>query len=100
MFPNLFSLYMFPGFLNILIYSYVNIYFITDDIFGIDEITLYEGEHSERVYSVAGEILDGVSIITLIWDIYSLWDLYLKIIVIINNETHINIIIYINIIII
>lgn len=41
-------------------------YFITDDIFGIDEITLYEGEHSERVYSVAGEILDGVSTITLI----------------------------------
>lgn len=30
-----------------------------NDIFGIDEITLYEGEHSERVYSVAGEILDG-----------------------------------------
>ncbi|KAL6443628.1 hypothetical protein ACFW04_001628 [Cataglyphis niger] len=30
-----------------------------NDIFGIDEITLYEGEHSERAYSVAGEILDG-----------------------------------------
>lgn len=30
-----------------------------NDIFGIDEITLYEGEHSEKVYSVAGEIVDG-----------------------------------------
>ncbi|XP_011874692.1 PREDICTED: complement component 1 Q subcomponent-binding protein, mitochondrial isoform X2 [Vollenhovia emeryi] len=30
-----------------------------DDLFGIDEITLYEGEHSEKVYSVAGEIIDG-----------------------------------------
>ncbi|XP_011502050.1 PREDICTED: complement component 1 Q subcomponent-binding protein, mitochondrial [Ceratosolen solmsi marchali] len=29
------------------------------DIFGIDEITLYEGEHVETVYSVAGEIIDG-----------------------------------------
>lgn len=37
-------------------------YLSTDDIFGIDEITLYDGEHSEKVYSVAGEILDGVSI--------------------------------------
>ncbi|XP_011696923.1 PREDICTED: complement component 1 Q subcomponent-binding protein, mitochondrial [Wasmannia auropunctata] len=30
-----------------------------NDIFGIDEITLYEGEHSTKVYSAAGEILDG-----------------------------------------
>ncbi|XP_071648285.1 complement component 1 Q subcomponent-binding protein, mitochondrial isoform X1 [Temnothorax longispinosus] len=30
-----------------------------NDIFGIDEITLYEGEHSDKVYSVAGEIIDG-----------------------------------------
>lgn len=30
-----------------------------NDIFGIDEITLYEGEHNDKVYSVAGEILDG-----------------------------------------
>lgn len=30
-----------------------------NDIFGIDEITLYEGEHGDKVYSVAGEILDG-----------------------------------------
>lgn len=41
----------------------VNSIFLADDIFGIDEITLYEGEHSEKVYSVAGEIVDGVSII-------------------------------------
>ncbi|KAH0949473.1 hypothetical protein HN011_004151 [Eciton burchellii] len=31
----------------------------SDDIFGIDELTLYEGEHNEKVYSVSGEILDG-----------------------------------------
>ncbi|XP_058806861.1 complement component 1 Q subcomponent-binding protein, mitochondrial [Phymastichus coffea] len=30
-----------------------------DDIFGIDEITLYEGEHSEKIYCVAGEVIDG-----------------------------------------
>ncbi|XP_053985200.1 complement component 1 Q subcomponent-binding protein, mitochondrial [Hylaeus volcanicus] len=30
-----------------------------NDIFGIDEITLYEGEHSDKVYAVAGEIIDG-----------------------------------------
>lgn len=30
-----------------------------NDIFGIDEITLYEGEHSEKAYAVAGEIVDG-----------------------------------------
>jgi len=30
-----------------------------NDLFSIDEISLYEGEHSDKVYSVAGEILDG-----------------------------------------
>ncbi|XP_043486548.1 complement component 1 Q subcomponent-binding protein, mitochondrial [Polistes fuscatus] len=30
-----------------------------NDIFGIDEITFYEGEHSDKVYAVAGEIIDG-----------------------------------------
>ncbi|XP_071581326.1 complement component 1 Q subcomponent-binding protein, mitochondrial-like isoform X1 [Temnothorax nylanderi] len=30
-----------------------------NDIFGIDEVSLYEGEHSDKVYSVAGEIIDG-----------------------------------------
>ncbi|XP_024867456.1 uncharacterized protein LOC112451804 isoform X2 [Temnothorax curvispinosus] len=29
-----------------------------NNIFGINEITLYEGEHSNKVYSVAGEIID------------------------------------------
>jgi len=48
-------------FLKILFNIYLT--FFADDIFGIDEITLYEGEHSEKVYSVAGEIIDGVSII-------------------------------------
>ncbi|XP_012255142.1 complement component 1 Q subcomponent-binding protein, mitochondrial [Athalia rosae] len=30
-----------------------------NDIFGIDEITLYEGEHSEKIYAVAGDVVDG-----------------------------------------
>lgn len=30
-----------------------------DDLFGIDELTIYEGEHSEKVYAVAGDVLDG-----------------------------------------
>ncbi|XP_078035012.1 complement C1q binding protein P32 [Augochlora pura] len=30
-----------------------------NDIFGIDEITLYEGAHSDKTYAVAGEIIDG-----------------------------------------
>ncbi|KAL7302984.1 complement component 1 Q subcomponent-binding protein, mitochondrial [Trichogramma pretiosum] len=30
-----------------------------NDLFGIDEITLYEGEHTEKVYAVGGEIVDG-----------------------------------------
>lgn len=30
-----------------------------NDIFGIDEITLYTGEHDDNVYAVAGEIIDG-----------------------------------------
>lgn len=36
--------------------------FILDDIFGIDEVTLYKGEWSDKVYAVAGDVLDGVSI--------------------------------------
>ena len=31
------------------------------DIFVIQEVTLYQGEYSDKVYSVDGEILDGVS---------------------------------------
>ncbi|XP_017757415.1 PREDICTED: complement component 1 Q subcomponent-binding protein, mitochondrial [Eufriesea mexicana] len=30
-----------------------------NDIFGIDEITLYSGEHNDKVYAVAGEVIDG-----------------------------------------
>ena len=34
------------------------------DLFGIDEITMYKGdEWSEKTYAVAGEIVDGVSIL-------------------------------------
>lgn len=31
----------------------------TDDIFGIEELTIYKGEHSEKVYACAGDMLDG-----------------------------------------
>lgn len=30
-----------------------------NDIFGIDEITLYEGQFSDKVYAVSGEVIDG-----------------------------------------
>ncbi|XP_039752963.1 complement component 1 Q subcomponent-binding protein, mitochondrial [Pararge aegeria] len=30
-----------------------------NDIFGIDEVTLYKGEWNEKVYAVAGDVLDG-----------------------------------------
>uniref|UniRef100_A0A336M6W5 CSON013048 protein n=1 Tax=Culicoides sonorensis TaxID=179676 RepID=A0A336M6W5_CULSO len=30
-----------------------------NDIFSIDEITLYEGEYNDKVYAVAGDVLDG-----------------------------------------
>lgn len=30
-----------------------------NDVFGIDELTIYDGEWSEKVYAVAGDVLDG-----------------------------------------
>ncbi|KAI5631190.1 mitochondrial glycoprotein domain-containing protein [Phthorimaea operculella] len=30
-----------------------------NDVFGIDEVTLYEGEWNDKVYAVAGDVLDG-----------------------------------------
>ena len=33
--------------------------FNTEDIFTIDEVTMYEGEWTEKNYAVAGDILDG-----------------------------------------
>ncbi|XP_073845806.1 complement C1q binding protein P32 [Musca autumnalis] len=30
-----------------------------NDIFGIDEMTIYQGEWNEKVYAVAGDVLDG-----------------------------------------
>lgn len=30
-----------------------------DDIFGIDEVTIFTGEHSDKSYAVAGDVLDG-----------------------------------------
>lgn len=35
--------------------------FSADDIFGIDEVTFYEGEWKDSNYAVSGEVLDGVS---------------------------------------
>lgn len=32
-----------------------------DDVFTIDELAIYEGEHNEQTYAVAGDILDGVT---------------------------------------
>lgn len=31
----------------------------TDDIFGIDEVTIFEGEWTDKCYAVAGDVLDG-----------------------------------------
>lgn len=32
-----------------------------DDIFGLDEISIYEGDWNENIYAVSGEVLDSVS---------------------------------------
>ena len=37
---------------------------ISDDIFGIDEVTVFSGEWSDKTYAVAGDVLDGVSLVT------------------------------------
>lgn len=39
-------------------YAYI---LISDDIFCIDEISLYEGESTDNIYVAEGEIIDGVS---------------------------------------
>lgn len=31
----------------------------TEDIFGVQEILIYKGEHQEKVYACAGDVLDG-----------------------------------------
>ena len=36
-----------------------HISFKTEDVFTIDEVTMYEGEWTEKNYAVAGDILDG-----------------------------------------
>lgn len=30
-----------------------------DDVYGIEELTIYKGQHSEKVYACAGDMLDG-----------------------------------------
>lgn len=37
--------------------------YVSDDIFGIDELTIFDGEHVEKNYAVAGDVLDGVRIL-------------------------------------
>lgn len=32
-----------------------------NDVFGIDEMTIFNGEWNDKVYAVAGDVLDGVS---------------------------------------
>ena len=34
--------------------------FLSDDIFTIDELAVFEGNHNDQTYAVAGDILDGV----------------------------------------
>jgi hypothetical protein len=36
---------------------------ISDDIFGIDEVNIFNGEWSDKTYAVAGDVLDGVSLV-------------------------------------
>lgn len=31
-----------------------------NDVFGIDEMTIYNGEWNDKIYAVAGDVLDGV----------------------------------------
>ncbi|CAH1954909.1 unnamed protein product [Acanthoscelides obtectus] len=48
-----------------------------NDIFGIDEVSIYEGEWNENVYSVSGEVIDSVSHI-IIFSAYSLNNMWVK----------------------
>jgi hypothetical protein len=41
------------------LWSWINS--ISDDIYGIDEVTIFNGEWSDKTYAVAGDVLDGVS---------------------------------------
>lgn len=34
-------------------------FFSTDDVYGIEELTIFKGQHSEKVYACAGDMLDG-----------------------------------------
>ena len=46
------------------IYKYYMLFkfhnFLSDDIFTIDELAVFEGNHNDQTYAVAGDILDGV----------------------------------------
>ena len=37
----------------------IRLFFLSEDVFAIDEVTMYEGEWTEKNYAVAGDILDG-----------------------------------------
>ena len=40
--------------------SYMHFSFFPDDVFAIDEVTMFEGDNwTEKRYAVAGDILDG-----------------------------------------
>lgn len=36
-----------------------SIHSIADDVFGIDEVVIFKGEHKESVYAATGDMLDG-----------------------------------------
>lgn len=44
-----------------------------NDVFGIDEVTIYEGEWNDKNYAVAGDVLDGVRSLILEYH-YDLFD--------------------------
>lgn len=42
--------------------SLIHFFVASDDAFGLDELSIYNGEWNENVYSVSGEVLDSVRV--------------------------------------
>lgn len=48
--------------INIIIhFSYFMAYNFVEDVFHIDEVTIYENKYSDNKYALAGDTLDAVS---------------------------------------
>lgn len=45
----------------IVIFSYFIAYNFVEDVFHIDEVTIYENKYSDNKYALAGDTLDAVS---------------------------------------